>query len=139
MFELTVRGVGKGEQIPRRALARFAVRRGKSSGFKLRKCFEMPSREKIELFGLVACVMIMLNTAAQGRDTAVHFAASSGLSSATNSDDVGFAGFGPYRGIVVKGVDTTTLSGKVMCGYQGWFGTPGDGSSRTNWQHWTKR
>jgi len=44
----------------------------------------------------------------------------------------------PYHGPVTKGVDTKTLTGKVMCGYQGWFGTPGDGSSRIDWQHWTK-
>src|SRR5690348_15062265 len=44
----------------------------------------------------------------------------------------------PYRGPVVKGVDTKTLTGKVMCGYQGWFATPGDGRSEDNWQHWTK-
>src|SRR5882724_9141373 len=43
-----------------------------------------------------------------------------------------------YTGPVVKGVDTKTLTGKVMCGYQGWFGTPGDGRSEDNWQHWTK-
>lgn len=44
----------------------------------------------------------------------------------------------PYHGPVVKGVDTTTLTGKVMCGYQGWFGTPGDGRAENNWRHWTK-
>ncbi|MEI9866073.1 MAG: hypothetical protein WDN00_16270 [Limisphaerales bacterium] len=44
----------------------------------------------------------------------------------------------PYHGPVVKGVDTKTLTGKVMCGYQGWFGAPGDGSSRSEWRHWTK-
>jgi len=45
----------------------------------------------------------------------------------------------PYHGPVVKGVDTATLTGKVMCGYQGWFGTPDDGRPERNWRHWTKR
>ena len=43
----------------------------------------------------------------------------------------------PYSGPVVKGVDTKTLFGKVMCGYQGWFGAPGDGRSEKSWRHWT--
>src|SRR5262245_27715794 len=33
----------------------------------------------------------------------------------------------PYAGPSERGVDTTTLSNKVMCGYQGWFNTEGDG------------
>ena len=45
---------------------------------------------------------------------------------------------GSYAGPTVKGVDTQTLSNKVMCGYQGWFGAPGDGSSDHGWRHWTK-
>jgi hypothetical protein len=49
-----------------------------------------------------------------------------------------FARFGPFAGTAVKGVDTQTLYGKVMCGYQGWFGAPGDGSTGQGWQHWTK-
>ncbi len=41
----------------------------------------------------------------------------------------------PYVGPSVRGVDPTTLTGKVMSGYQGWFTTPGDGSER-GWFHW---
>ncbi|MEL7497925.1 MAG: glycoside hydrolase family 71/99-like protein [Planctomycetota bacterium] len=32
-------------------------------------------------------------------------------------------------------VDCSTLDGKIMCGYQGWFNCPGDGSKR-GWVHW---
>src|SRR3954470_8282829 len=43
----------------------------------------------------------------------------------------------PYEGPVEHGVDTSTLTGKVMCGYQGWFNCEGDGAQR-GWVHWVK-
>src|SRR6516225_8351543 len=32
-------------------------------------------------------------------------------------------------------VDASTLDGKVLCGYQGWFNTPGDGTN-FGFGHW---
>jgi hypothetical protein len=34
----------------------------------------------------------------------------------------------PYRGTSVTGVDVSTLTGKMMAGYQGWFNCEGDGA-----------
>ncbi|NND97424.1 MAG: xylosidase/arabinosidase [Pirellulaceae bacterium] len=36
-----------------------------------------------------------------------------------------------------KTVDRSTLTGKVMCGYQGWFNCEGDGAD-LGWEHWAK-
>lgn len=36
-------------------------------------------------------------------------------------------------------VDPTTLYGKLLFGYQGWFGCPGDGSPLGAWEHWFAR
>lgn len=53
-------------------------------------------------------------------------------------DEVDVAATIPYKGVTVSGVNAKTLTGKVMCGYQGWFGTPTDGRSEPDWRHWTK-
>jgi hypothetical protein len=44
----------------------------------------------------------------------------------------------PFNGTHIQGVETETLKGKVMCGYQGWFGARGDGGDR-GWSHWSGR
>jgi hypothetical protein len=33
-------------------------------------------------------------------------------------------------------VDSSTMSRKLLMGYQGWFSTPGDGSAQNSWVHW---
>jgi hypothetical protein len=43
----------------------------------------------------------------------------------------------PYRGPSKHGVDPKTLTGKIMCGYQGWFSAKDDGGER-GWNHWAK-
>jgi hypothetical protein len=42
-----------------------------------------------------------------------------------------YSGSGPSR----NDVDASTLDGKVLCGYQGWFNTPGDGTNH-GFTHW---
>src|SRR4030095_14381476 len=37
------------------------------------------------------------------------------------------------------GGELRTREGKLMCGYQGWFGCPGDGSPLDTWEHWFRR
>ena len=41
----------------------------------------------------------------------------------------------PYQGPHVREADPTTLDGKVLCGYQGWFCAAGDGADR-GWYHY---
>ncbi|MGB0371670.1 MAG: glycoside hydrolase family 71/99-like protein [Opitutales bacterium] len=44
----------------------------------------------------------------------------------------------PYEGPTLRNaVDRSTLYGKVMTGYQGWFNTEGDGAG-LGWTHWAK-
>src|SRR6187402_1627967 len=44
----------------------------------------------------------------------------------------------PYTGPSERGVDVSTLTGKLMCGYQGWFNAEGDGA-KLGFRHWTRR
>src|SRR5438132_1536787 len=44
----------------------------------------------------------------------------------------------PFAGVRHPGVDPSTLTGKVMCGYQGWFAAEGDAAGR-GWTHWQWR
>jgi len=41
----------------------------------------------------------------------------------------------PYAGSHTAGIDTKTLDGKIMCGYQGWFNAEGDGA-QNGWRHY---
>lgn len=52
--------------------------------------------------------------------------------------DAVIAALRAYDGPSVKGVDTTALTGKVLCGYQGWFTTADDGAG-LGWRHYGRR
>jgi hypothetical protein len=54
------------------------------------------------------------------------------------SRDTVIAAMRSYDGPTKPGVSRSTLTGKVLCGYQGWFTTPGDGSGR-GWRHYPAR
>ncbi len=41
----------------------------------------------------------------------------------------------PFDGTSRKGVDCSTMTGKVLCGYQGWHAAEGDLCGR-GWYHW---
>ena len=44
----------------------------------------------------------------------------------------------PYSGPTTAEVDPSTLTGKVICGYQGWHAAEGDGLGR-GWYHWQSK
>jgi hypothetical protein len=61
-----------------------------------------------------------------------------GCSGEVRAGDVGEPWLRPYSGPSRNDVDATTLDGKVLCGYQGWFNTPGDGTD-FGFSHWGQR
>jgi hypothetical protein len=43
-----------------------------------------------------------------------------------------------FAGPTTRNADPSTLDGKIMCGYQGWFNTPADGAGR-GFAHWARQ
>jgi len=87
----------------------------------------------------IAGLAVMANEATGGQSAVGSADVSNDPSQTENSQEDTYARIGAYKGPVVKGVDTATMLDKVMCGYQGWFGAPGDGSPDSGWRHWTKQ
>ena len=61
--------------------------------------------------------------------------AAGSLAAQTPSSDADQPWLRPYTGPTRTDIDATTLDGKVLCGYQGWFNTPGDGTD-FGFVHW---
>ena len=40
--------------------------------------------------------------------------------------------------LFVASVVDADIDGKLLFGYQGWFGAPGDGSQFNGWKHWSR-
>src|ERR1700678_3663030 len=57
------------------------------------------------------------------------------LAAAKSDADTDEPWLGPYTGPTRSDIDASTLDGKVLCGYQGWFNTPGDGTT-FGFTHW---
>lgn len=79
----------------------------------------MPSRTLTNCLYTIACLCLLMNP---------------GCAQSDSYSEV-VERMQPYMGDHNPGVDTTTLNGKVMCGYQGWFAAEGDGSER-GWFHY---
>lgn len=60
------------------------------------------------------------------------------LAAQTPNGDANEPWLHPYAGPTRSEIDATTLDGKVLCGYQGWFNTPGDGTN-FGFGHWGER
>jgi hypothetical protein len=42
----------------------------------------------------------------------------------------------PAAAVTTAGSNNNMLTNQVICGYQGWFGTPNDGAPINRWRHW---
>ena len=74
--------------------------------------------------------------AGSGATTGSGGATGSAGSAGASGGSGGATGSGGTGGGAGNEVDASTLSGKLVMGYQGWFACPGDGAPPDRWWHW---
>src|SRR5258708_35627 len=87
------------------------------------------------------CARLVLNTIAKLAGAVWLAVGSASAIAAAQADptreDV-IAAMKPFESKASGPIDRGTLTGKVMCGYQGWFAAEGDRAGR-GWRHYARR
>jgi hypothetical protein len=88
------------------------------------------TRLMISTLTIVACAAMSSCGGGGGSDAAATNATASSVAAASTSSNL------PFAAEKMASPASTGLSGKLVVGYQGWFGCPGDFEGNSGWPHW---